>query len=121
MLGYTWCRATGAGLTLVHGTGLTMEGDCAWCVAGKYQTGSGVDAAFWVLLLLKTLQAVPSGLFGLTRGLKRITRAWGRSDQGGRLRTVRAWQVSDWGGLDCREQLHMVCRWQVPVWLRSEC
>ncbi len=29
---------------LMHGAGVTKEGDCAWCAAGKYQTGVGLVA-----------------------------------------------------------------------------
>jgi hypothetical protein len=50
---------------------------------------------------------------------EKLTPAWHRSDQGGRLRMVCAWQVSDWGGPYGRGQLHMVCRWQVPDRIRS--
>ncbi len=31
------------------------EANCTWCVAGKYQSGSGLNAAFWLALLTKTL------------------------------------------------------------------
>ncbi len=28
----------------MHGAGMTREGDCVWCAAGKYQTGVGLVA-----------------------------------------------------------------------------
>jgi hypothetical protein len=31
------------------------EANCTWCVAGKYQSGSGLNAAFGLALLTKTL------------------------------------------------------------------
>ena len=45
----------------------------------------------------------------------RMTRSLDRSNRGGQLHMVSGRQVSDWAGSD---QLHMVCRWQVPVWIR---
>jgi hypothetical protein len=45
-----WC---GAG-KYQTGVGLMAEANCTWCVAGKYQSGSGLNAAFWLSLLTKT-------------------------------------------------------------------
>ena len=35
-----WCAAG----KYQTGVGLVAEANCTWCVAGKYQSGSGVDA-----------------------------------------------------------------------------
>ena len=34
------------------------EANCTWCAAGKYQSGSGLTAAFWLALLTKTLEVL---------------------------------------------------------------
>ena len=42
-----WCAAG----KYQTGVGLVAEANCTWCVAGKYQSGSGLNAAFWLALL----------------------------------------------------------------------
>ena len=40
------------------GVGLIAEANCTWCVAGKYQSGSGLNAALWLCLLSNKLVAL---------------------------------------------------------------
>ena len=94
--------------------GLVAEASCTWCVAGKYQSGSGPNAAFWLYLLMHTLvvwmhmrgnivamHSMDGPDMSLVGGVKMTSAlACNRSDRGGQLLMVWAWQVPDWGGSD---------------------
>ena len=96
-------------LTLVMHAGVTKEGDCAWCAPGKYQSGVGLMAEANCSLCVagkyhsgSGLNAAPLLCLLMHRLVERLRMtsalASDRSDGGGRLLMVWAWQVSDWGG-----------------------
>ena len=95
----------------VHGAGLTREADCLLCAPGKYQTGVGLMAEANCSLCVagkyhsgSGLNAAPLLCLLMHRLVERVRMtsalASDRSDGGGRLLMVWAWQVSDWGGSD---------------------
>ena len=55
-----WCAAG----KYQSGVGLMDEANCTWCVAGKYQTGSGVHMPVWRPLVPGTIRRLYCDLQG---------------------------------------------------------
>jgi hypothetical protein len=51
--------------------GLVAEANCTWCVAGKYQTGSGVHMPVWRPLVPGTIRRLYCDLQGALGGVER--------------------------------------------------